>query len=430
MAGGQAEFSSFGKALSSLATTTTVSILAAGSTNTGVINNPIVYGPTYNLIINQPKDEPPLPFESFITVIKAYYLKQDQIKSEYINPTGGLKIDQLYVNVAIVNEVDQAWKEKKLITNADEKKEKNNLTYSKGLSSFEEIYGSKDTIPLEELFDNKSKIDNAIDVHRLLLYGRAGIGKSTLLQYMVYRWAQGQLWPNKRFKVLILLPLKQLANGNLYKGETANIAYVVHRRFGFGQMGISVAAIQTVLKEHADAILYLADGFDEVATVAQQKEEEATEQGELIRDVLHQGNLLLSTRPNFIDAYCANQGCGFDRKIENIGFLDKDIDLYIERFFGVEQRAVANQLKAFLNQHPSIRGATHIPIILGLICSIWRKHAKEIEKLSNITMTVLYQMLLTDIAKRAGFEFSSAAFDSTATFLEEIQKIPRNLCFS
>ncbi len=335
----QVELSPVGKIISALPPPAPISVLAAGSTNSGIIYKPKVKGPTYNLIINIPKDEPPLPFETFIAVIREQYLKQDQIKSDYINPTGGLKIDQIYVNVAIVNEVEQAKKEKKTITEAIPENQKTaNMSYSRGIRSFEEIYGTKDPIFLEDIFDVKSEVEKISCVHRLLLCGRAGIGKSTLLQYMVYRWATDQLWQHKHFRVIILLPLKLLTNANLYKGETASIAAVVHRRFGFGQLGFSIGAVQKVLKENADEILFAADGFDEVAAIAQEKEEEATEQGELIRDVLSQEHLLLSSRPYFIDAYCTRHGCEFDRKIENIGFLDKDIDLYIERFFGPQQK--------------------------------------------------------------------------------------------
>ncbi len=417
--------SSAAKILSSLSTITT-SVIAAGATNTGNIYNPIVNGPTFNLIM--PKNDPPLAFDYFIQIVRTHYLQNNLIKSDLIKPSAGLKIDQVIVNVAIVEKTQQAKKEKEALTMPDEKKlgydETKTLFYGKGISSFEEIYGAKKSINPDSLFKGKSEVDQASDIHRILLYGRAGIGKSTLLLTMAYRWAKGELWSNEPFKVVILLGLKELTNANIYKGEQANIAYAVWRRFGLGNLGISVSAVQNMLKENADKILYLADGFDEVAAMAQEKEEDKTEQGDLIRDVINQKHLFLSSRPYFIDSYCSAQGCGFDLKVENIGFLDSDIDIYIERYFGVENEDIAKRLRGYLQRHAPIRGIAHIPIMLGLICSIWRTFAKEIENLTHITMSMLYQMLIIDISSKQGIKFSAAAFDSTGDFLDDLEKYP------
>ncbi len=417
-----------GKAVSTLQKMTiTTSVLGANSHNNAPINNPTVIGPTINFHFTIPKDEPPLAFETFVSVIRAHYLKQDRLKNELINPVGEIKIDQIFVNVAIVDNSKQAQKEKKALSAVAPEKSKTEegkeISNRAGLSSYEEIYGTKESIVLENLFDGKSDVDKLADVHRLLVSGRAGIGKSTLLHFMAYRWAQNKLWQNKFFKVPILLSLKQMSNTNIYRGDNACIAFVVYKNFGFAQAGISLGSVEKLLIEHADKILYLADGFDEVAAVVQQKEDELTEQGNLIRDVLKQEYLLLSTRPYYIDAYCLTQGFKFDRKLENIGFLDNDIDLYIKRFFGDDQVDLANRLINFLKQNMPIRGIAHIPIMLGLICTIWRKHGKDLEKLSHLTMTMLYQMLFIDATtQKSDYEFPAKAFNSATTFCSAVQK--------
>ncbi len=414
------ETSTTAKILTSLPST--VSVLAPGSTNYGYIYKPKVKGPTFNINVILPKEEAPLAFTTFISVIKAFYIKHERLRCELIKRIGEFKIDQIFVNVAVVRESEQLKKEKSTLSD----KRENLAELYTNLSSYEEIYGTKISIALEDLFEGKSEIDCVSDVRRLLIVGRAGIGKSTLLHYMAYCWAQGNLWQNKHFKVPIWLILKELT-ANYYQSANASIASAVHKRFGFSQLGISIAAVQKVLIEYADQILYLADGFDEVAAIAQEKEGATTDQGDMIRDVLSLGNLLLSSRPYYIDAFCASNRCGFDRKIEAIGFLDKDIDLYIEKFFKPAEQNLAKKLQPLLKYNQAIRGIAHIPLMLGLICKIWLENAGDAEKMSQLTMTVLYQMLINDIAEKAELEFSAAAFDSQSVFLEELGKYP-GLC--
>jgi polynucleotide 5'-kinase involved in rRNA processing len=56
-----------------------------------------------------------------------------------------------------------------------------------------DVSGLKKEIDIEKIFD---RVDgaNSNDVGKILIIGGAGVGKSTLLQYMVYQWSIGKIW--------------------------------------------------------------------------------------------------------------------------------------------------------------------------------------------------------------------------------------------
>jgi GTPase SAR1 family protein len=47
---------------------------------------------------------------------------------------------------------------------------------------------------------------------KILLLGRAGIGKSTFCRYVVYQWATASYW--SQYELLTLLPLRRLRYKN------------------------------------------------------------------------------------------------------------------------------------------------------------------------------------------------------------------------
>ena len=56
-----------------------------------------------------------------------------------------------------------------------------------------DVSGLKKEIDIEKIFD-RVDVANSKDVGKILIIGGAGVGKSTLLQYMVYQWSIGKFW--------------------------------------------------------------------------------------------------------------------------------------------------------------------------------------------------------------------------------------------
>ena len=142
-------------------------------------------------------------------------------------------IDDIFVNLAIINE------EKK-----EKDKEKTINTRNDILSSYEEIYKPKEPIDIKDLI-SKAKVSNT---SKALIFGKAGIGKTTLCKYIAYNWANGKLF--SEFDYVIYLPLRdwqddgglKTAIKNQYLGRDEKRDFDIDR----------------------DKTLFLFDGYDEI----------------------------------------------------------------------------------------------------------------------------------------------------------------------
>ncbi|CAF4666563.1 unnamed protein product, partial [Rotaria sp. Silwood1] len=53
---------------------------------------------------------------------------------------------------------------------------------------------------------------------KVLVLGRAGIGKSTFCRYVAYRWATGEIWP--QYDLVVVIPLRSLTKDHYPCGTT------------------------------------------------------------------------------------------------------------------------------------------------------------------------------------------------------------------
>jgi predicted Ser/Thr protein kinase len=84
---------------------------------------------------------------------------------------------------------------------------------------------------------------------------------------------------------------------------------------------------------------------------------------------------------------------------ETIGFTDENVTAYIDKFF--EEQSHKTNLKNFLKQNINIKHIAYIPLMLEMICSLWREKAKSNQSfLSPMTMTELYDALFEYILKK------------------------------
>ncbi|CAF3435901.1 unnamed protein product, partial [Rotaria sp. Silwood2] len=111
-----------------------------------------------------------------------------------MNPAKSLPIEQSYINLAIVTVKEQYKKEQQL----------HSTQYDDSiLNSYEEIYGMKTAIDVKDIFQSCEREEKQI-----LVFGRAGIGKSTFCRYIAYQWAKGSYW--SQYELLALIPLQRL----------------------------------------------------------------------------------------------------------------------------------------------------------------------------------------------------------------------------
>jgi hypothetical protein len=329
-----------------------------------------------------------------------FYAQQAQIKYLFYN-VAPIPISQA-PRLALVFEREQKRKEQATAEEKDSslnKNDENKLIQDQRINSFEDIYGSKKPIALSKLFEKQDPED--IASNKILILGRAGIGKTTLCQFIAYEWSQGRLW-NERYDSLFWIPLRNL-NKKYYrdkqeKGEQITLAEVIFQeccQTKGVKSAVTLADIQRLLENNQtkDNVLLLGDGWDEIAQLNQKD----TPMGDLLNELLAWEHVILTSRPYAIPDTVQDY-----KRLENIGFLDDDIKDYVNKFFAaIKYPSRAVEFLAFIKQNPLLWGSAHIPIILELMCSAWNERKNQGKALNNqLSMTDLYEELVLKLCKR------------------------------
>src|SRR5690606_16535709 len=106
--------------------------------------------------------------------------------------------------------------------------------------------------------------EDDITTNRILIQGRAGIGKTTLCQYIAYLWMQGQLWSH--YKWVFWIPLRQLLKDYYTDKIEITLTEVLYQECFNGDKNYSLEIIKEILANKNEMLL-LVDGYDEVVSL-------------------------------------------------------------------------------------------------------------------------------------------------------------------
>ncbi|CAF1620155.1 unnamed protein product, partial [Rotaria magnacalcarata] len=246
------------------------------------------------------------------------------------------------------------------------------------IGTYEEIYGHKTSIDVENIFQQCKD-----QIKKVLILGRAGIGKSTFCEYVTYQWAKGELW--SEYKLVILIPLRMLTSSRYPPGKKYSPINLLEDEY-FLYEDLSAEQIQhfkELCKNHQ--VLWILDGYDEFAQNIPEQLEDVFKH---VREAQHN---ILTSRPYAIKS-------SYDVKLEITGFTNDNIVKYVEQFFDQITKEINNdssetqKLLRFLKSNSSIWGVAHIPVNLELICSLWCNNYWT--KTTVLTITVLYDNII------------------------------------
>jgi len=299
-------------------------------------------------------------------ILKEKYLNDDDFSTIKLLINSRPKpIEHMFINLAIIKDKEEKQKDRKI----PEKQ-----IYD---SNWEAIHKPKEPIEIKDLIQKSSKS---------LIYGKAGIGKTTLCKYITYMWAKGKLY--EEFEYVIYLPLRKWSSTRL-KEEI--------RKYYTSQYPEDI--ILDV--ESNDKILFLFDGYDELKSDKKQEFQKAIKDSQLTHYVI-------TSRPY---GYQKND-FSVDEHFETIGFTDKNVEKYIEIFFK-ENSEKSKRLKDFLQNNISIKHIGYIPLMLEMICSLW----EEKEFNNSLTMTELYTYVIENMLTK-----HSANRDDTQVYKRKNRK--------
>jgi HEAT repeat protein len=308
--------------------------------------------------------------------VKQNYLHNSRIE-RLINPAKSFPIEQSYINLSVVTSQEQYKREREL----------RSAVYSDSiLSSYEEIYGTKSPIDIQNIFQPCEK-----ETKQVLVFGRAGIGKSTFCRYVTYQWAKGTCW--SQYELLALIPLRRLTANRyppLAPGQNYSLIDLVKKEV----FSYELSEKEKILFEKqfdAQNILWILDGYDEIIQNVPENLEE------LLEKLLQTPHHIITSRPYL-------NTLSYRVQMEITGFTDENIVQYIQQFFDqmkdeLNDATIKNQtLTKFLKSNPSIWGIAHIPVNLELIYSLCSN--QDWSETEQLSITALYNKITEWLCRR------------------------------
>lgn len=214
---------------------------------------------------------------------------------------------------------------------------------------------------------------------RIIVQGKAGVGKSTFASKLAYDWANGSKHL-ENFKMVVLIELKQM------KGSLQEAVY--HQLFP-RDFTISPERLSKYLSSHQDDTLFVLDGYDEArASVLDELRDIAS--GKLFRNacVLLTSRLGKSSRINKF----------MDTRVEVTGFTTENVRDYIFKYFQCDRQR-AERLIDELEVNPLIEDVAKVPLTAMLICALWEEMPNALATALS-TMTSLFTELILLLVKR------------------------------
>ena len=278
--------------------------------------------------------------------------------------------------------------ERSSITNLPE-----TLAY-RDLVTLQRLMQSSAPIQLSELFD---RLRNRLAPRSVLILGRAGVGKSTLMKQMAQLWAKGELWKDA-VEYLFLITVRELQQDRTWTLEELLLD-------GLPLTGPERRAAMCLLQEENSRILIAEDGFDELDHQIGLKSEvrhvdERTDLNTLLSritrsTILKGAKVIVTSRHNNNVPLC-------DRNTELYGFPADSIQKYIEKF-SREDTPLETYIRHQLLQNVNLATLSYLPVHLNCFCVCLsdRFSATQSENAPVVaTMTQLYVMAVINMAMK------------------------------
>ncbi len=275
----------------------------------------------------------------------------------------------------------------------------------KPLRERDRLAGEKKAIVPSRLFqpsdyqDDNGKSPASIDT--VVVSGAAGVGKTTLVDYIAYQWAlfrQGAgkegLWSD--FETVLIVRCRDLQPDPLGPGTQVKDIVELLRYACWGLLDIHLdeaRQLLTTLKSAPESCLLLLDGLDELPVPKK------TYWCNLLVQLFQLPfKKLVTTRPYTIGNL--KQWLSHDGLVEIQGFSDKNVTTFFKKHLGATERT--NNFIKDIKQNPDLWAIVHIPINAYLF-KIWCKTTCQHDKpilLSEMSVSNLYESLMVNVCRR------------------------------
>ncbi|KAI1126527.1 ARM repeat-containing protein [Nemania abortiva] len=291
-----------------------------------------------------------------------------------------LPMKRCYVNLAIV---EQPKNKAKGLTDKDE---------IKGASPFSLLARLKVETPQKEkeimlptLFEPREALKGQRP-GRILIRGRAGIGKTTICKKIVHEFTSGKWWRDL-FDYVLWVPLRNLKLEERRTIPGYNLKHLFHHEY-FSQNRdgdkLAEALWDALMNTRRGKALFILDGFDEVSRDLN------GDMSGFLKELLNQPNVIITSRPN---ASLPSTVDPLHLELETIGFYPNQVDEYIKNAFTssvthIPDLPTIRNVQSFLRRHQLVQSLVRIPIQLDAFCYTWDDSGnKDVPQ----TMVSIYQ---------------------------------------
>ena len=267
---------------------------------------------------------------------------------------------------------------------------------------------SNTPILLKQLFD---QLCDRCAPRSVLILGRPGVGKSTLMKQLARLWAKEELWKDA-VEYLFLITLRHLEQDKKWTLEELLLD-------GLPLTNAERTIALEIFKNHSLKLLVVLEGLDEIMFqdrgVLQRDGIKKTDLCTMLSSIVHDALLtgakvIVTSRPNDNVPIC-------DRKIEMYGFPQESIQKYIHKFSRGDFE-LETFIKGYLQTNMNIATICYLPVQCNFVCAyLSGMHAAinsedstdtQSEDIPAVdTMTRLYVLATLNLAKKHGMKHVS-----------------------
>lgn len=273
-------------------------------------------------------------------------------------------------------------------------------------------------VELSNLFSRQTLSNgDTKEPRRILIRGRAGVGKTTLCKRIVHDFTYKGAWSNM-FNRLVWIPLRRLKPLQGNQPNLGDILKDIFFRQHVDGSSLSDGLWQHLERTKSQDTLFLLDGLDEVSEILNENVHGNSRPcHELLMGLLNRPNVIITTRP-----HTKLPSRGFqqpDIELDTIGFRPKQVQEYITKVLDDSEKAKG--IQSYLQAHRRLQSLVQIPILLDAFCMTWGTsstiHNRKVE-----TMTAVYELISQNLWKkdilRLGQREASIVEDACPAYIE------------